>query len=909
MEPISSLLGGKLLEWFLEQLFQGGEASLKKLLSRNPTQQAIKATAGDFPFTDTVEPALKKWCHSDEFKRLLEDIHAGRLQRPGEALVESFITAGEFHQGITDQTEQATRVLQAFGLHLVEKLLLSPEGPVVEFIRAEERHRELREMIERIDQKIDDPAREPTSPAPPRPSVFITAVQFFRPYLRRQRLFHHAWRTVGRHDEVAALDEFVGSGQHRVAVITGPTGVGKTKINFAFARGFRRRHKGYDLRFLAEGVSVGESAFAELPDAPCVIVADDAHKREGIQLLLAGARQRSQPTKVILISRPWGLTKLDLLLGETSYDPSEIRHLPEIRPLTQEELIRLATQALGPDYAGYARQLVRETNDSPLFTVLGGKVIAREQLPPRLFLASKGFLEVLRKRFGDLIVGEISVRFGVDVSRRIIRLLAALGPVSNKDERLRRAMAEFLRTDEPELVAALDELQEVGVLVPRGYTLKIIPDFIEEYIFEDACLTVKGEPTGYADQVYEAFGSFSSARVFRNLAEMDWRVRNSSDPHTKLFDNIWRKIEERFRSSGHFKRKNMLDGLQPVSFIQPKRVLALAEYAIHNPALEAEDEEQKYFHFTHDYVLKGLPRVLAGVAGNEEYLPRCCELLWDLAGGEPDVRKAAVEELKNLARYDDRPGVGTQMTVLESSERWLGDPTPERVGPALDVIDRVLRKTDYADHSTAWRFVTEPLIVLSEPTHELRQYALRIVARCASSDKVRVVLRALQSYSQALNDPTPIMNQTISDEDRLQWLPEQRQILEAIDAVATRNDNPFVRLGVAAMLEWEALWAPEPEVKNKARSIVRRIHDSYEIRLVQALSFGFDYLHLRVDLDADEGENGEAEEDDRRLRAVGKMHSALADEFVSRNPEPADGLMELNFWMRRIEESGWRPMS
>jgi hypothetical protein len=909
MEPISSLLADKLLEWFLEQLFQGGKDGLKKLLSRDPTQQAIKATAGDFPFTDTVEPALKKWCHSDAFKRLLEDIHAGRLQRPGEALVESFITAGEFHQGINDPTEQATRVLQAFGLCLVEKLLLGPEGPVIEFMRAEERHREIRELIERIDRKIDGQARESTAPAPPRPFAFVTAAQFFRPYLRRLRLFHHAWRTVGRHDEVTALDDFVSSRDCQVAVMSGPTGVGKTKINFAFARGFRRRHKGYELRFLAEGVSVGESSFAQLPDAPCVIVADDTHKREGIQLLLAGARQRQRPTKVILVSRPWGLTKLDLLLGETGYDPSEIRRLPEIRPLTQEELIRLAAQALGPDYAGYARQLVRETNESPLFTVLGGKVIAREQLPPRLFLASKGFLEVLRKRFGDLIVGEISVRFGVDVSRRIIRLLAALGPVGYKDERLRRSMAEFLRIDEPELVAALDELQEVGVLVSRGYTLKIIPDFIQEHIFEDACLTAKDEPTGYADQVYEAFGSFGSARVFRNLAEMDWRVRNSSDPHTEMFDNVWRKIEERFRSSDHFKRKNMLDGLQPVSFIQPKRVLALAEYAIHNPAPEAKDEEQKYFHFTHEHVLKGLPRVLAGVAGNEEYLPRCCELLWGLAGGEPDVRKAAVEELKNLARYDDRPGVGTQMAVLESAEMWLGDPTPERVGPALDVVDRVLRKTDYADHSTAWRFVTEPLTVLSEPTRELRQYALRIVARCAFSDNVRVILRALQSYGQALNDPTPIMNQPISDEDRLQWLPEQKQILEAIDAVVTRNDNPFIQLGVAATLEWEALRAPEPEVKNKARSIVRRINDSYEMRLVQALSFGFDYLHLLVDLEADVGENGEAEEDDRRLRAVSEMHSALADEFVSRNPEPADGLRELNLWMRRIKESGWSPRS
>jgi hypothetical protein len=909
MEPLSSLIGGVLLGWLWESLFQGGTAGLKKLLSQPPAQQAIKATADEFPFMPEVEPALKKWCQSDEFVRLLADIHTGLPQASGEALVESFITVGEFHHGFTDLTEHAARVLLAFERHLVIKLLMSPAGPVVGFMRAEERHRELLERIEGVDRKIDGQRLEPEAPAPPRPSAFVTAAQFFRPYLWRQRFFHHAWRTVGRHEEVVALDEFVGSTEYRVAVITGPTGVGKTKINFAFARGFQRRHKGYELRFVAEGVSVNDSSFAEIPDAPCVIVADDAHRREDIKLLLEGARQRPQPSKIILIARPWGLTKLDLLLDQTSYDPSEIRRLPEIRPLTHEELTRLAAQALGRDYAGYAERLVRETNESPLFIVLGGKVIKKERLPPKLFLSSEDFLKILLTRYSDLILGEISARFGVEISRRLIKLLAALGPFGEKDKSLRRAMAEFLRMDEPEMIAAMDELQEAGFLARRGYSLKFIPDFIAEHILEDASLTSKGEPTGYADQVYEAFGSFGSARVFRNLAELDWRVRKLRAPDTELLDNVWWKIDERFRASDHFERKNMLDSVQAVSYIQPRRVLALAEFAMHNPAPETEGEMQKYFRFTHEHVLKALPRVLAGVARNEEYLARCCELLWDLAGSEPDVRKAAVSELKNLARYGTYPGVDEQVVVLESADRWLGEPTPERVSPALDVVDQVLRKTDHADHSGGGKIVTQALTVRSEPTRELRQSALRIIRRCAASDDVRVVLRAIQSYGNALSDPMPIINQVISDEDRLQWLPEQRVILEAIEDVVTRNNNPFVQLGVAEVLEWEALRAPEPEIRSKVRSIVEHIPDSYEIRLAQALNFEFDYLHLRVDLEAGKEEEEAVEEHDRRLLAVKEMCSALADEFISKNPDPADGLGQLNHWMRLIDESGWKPRS
>ncbi|HKC64595.1 MAG TPA: hypothetical protein VKB86_13220, partial [Pyrinomonadaceae bacterium] len=510
-------------------------------------------------------------------------------------------------------------------------------------------------------------------------------------------------------------------------------------------------------------------------------------------------------------------------------------------------------------------------------------------------------MKVLLWRYSDLLFGEVSTRFGVEISRKLLNLLAALNPVGYKDKDLLREMAEFVGMSEAELISALDKLEEGGVVTRRGYTLKIAPDFIAEYILEEACLTKKGEPTGYADLAYEKFGQFSSTRLFRNLAELDWRVRNSSHPDTKLFDGIWRMTQEKFRAADHFRRKTLLDGLQAIAFIQAKRVLPLAEYGMHNPASEPE-EKSWYIRFDHTKVLRAIPPLLEAVAQDEQFLPRCCELLWELEGLE-ECRVTAVKALQNLARYSPYRSVDEQQVVLDSAEKWMPEPDADRASAVLGAVDQVLRKNDHVDQSTGTRIISSVVIVQRESTRALRERALGIIKACALSGNVRIALRAIQSLKCALLDPSPLFGQEVADEDRLQWLPEQTQIFEIIEEVATQYNDPFVHLGIADAIGWEAMYSPVSEIKERARLIAQKIPDSYEIRLVQALHWEFDYLHLQVDL----GERGEKEDHFAKGQAVSEMCRALADEFVTRNPRAEDGLDELNRWMRLIQESGWNP--
>src|ERR1043165_3293233 len=93
---------------------EGGLAGVKRLFAETETLRAIESTAHAFPFIPHVDQALERWCGSNRVAELLADIARGRVQHPDAALVESFISDGEFGRGISDPTKDAEHVLDTF---------------------------------------------------------------------------------------------------------------------------------------------------------------------------------------------------------------------------------------------------------------------------------------------------------------------------------------------------------------------------------------------------------------------------------------------------------------------------------------------------------------------------------------------------------------------------------------------------------------------------------------------------------------------------------------------------------------------------------------------------------------------------------------------------------------------------
>ena len=448
---------------------------------------------------------------------------------------------------------------------------------------------------------------------------FITPTDFFHKLSNSSALFNHTWELVGRSDHLRQAHEFVESQQQKVAILTGRGGIGKSKILHAFADTFDNEHKGIAPWFAAEGVTLTHDGADDLPFKPCVIIVDDAHRRDDLPALLALSRQRPQVTKLFLSCRPQGIDYLKSQLTQGGYDVQEVVVLPDVKELSREEVIELGRQALGPEFAGLAEQLAAATWDCPLVTVVGGQLLAKRAIEPELLERDEEFRDTVLVRFQEILVGEVGDRIDTKLCRSLLKLIAAVQPVRLDNEITLDCEAEFLGTDRPSLLLYLDILEEAGVLLRRGNTLRIVPDVLADHIIHQANVTSQGQPTGYADCVFDKFASLCLSAVLRNLSELDWRLRQSGVQASRLLSNIWQRIEQGFQDASNLGRSMILGTLNEVAVYQPERTLELVEYAIRNPAPESGSPERvRLYGDTHSDVLRQLPTLLRQIS----YQPR-----------------------------------------------------------------------------------------------------------------------------------------------------------------------------------------------------------------------------------------------------------------------------------------------
>lgn len=731
---------------------------------------------------------------------------------------------------------------------------------------------------------------------------FITSEDFFRGWLDSDKPFNHAWKLEGRTDYLQSLHEFIESSQERIAILPGRGGIGKTKLLHAFAEQFE--HSEFILRFVEEGVSVTRENIDNLPACPCVVVLDDAHRREqDVSTLLTLVRQRTD-IKLLLSSRPYAVNYLQNLLRDASINSRQIQQLDELRQLSREEVKALARQALGTEYAHLAAQLASVTKDCPLVTVVGGRLLAEKAIPPGLLERDVDFQHDVLSRFQDALIGQVSQRIEPEFCRELLNLIAAVTPIPLASEQFQQVAAEFLKVERPKLVSSIGILEQSGILLRRGDTLRITPDVLADHILNEACLTPQGESTGYTQEVFKRFQEICLTSVLRNLAELDWRIRHTSDRETDLLANIWQEIREEFRKASNSGRYHLLDLLKEVAHYQPSQTLRLVELAMREPATTSEEERYSDF-YTHSRVLYQLPELLRRISYNLKYLPCCCELLWKL--GRDDSQeldsypKHARCVLIDLARYDiDKSPIFNQK-VLEAVTRWLKKPDASaNIDVLLDILDPLLAKSFHWTRTEGLTVNFSSSYVSREKTQSIRDQALDLIAQFLDSEQPKVLLRALNSLKKALQEPRDLFGQRHNEQIE-QWISEQLKILQLISELTVKESNPLIHLEIIKTLEWHARRSSSQAVKERSQAIITSISDSYELRLIGVLSRSYDLDWLLHD------EEKSKTYDDKYEHHINEICLTLAREFLNRHPEAYEGVQILNKWLQNIVDIGVQP--
>jgi hypothetical protein len=739
-------------------------------------------------------------------------------------------------------------------------------------------------------------------------TAFVSAADFFRRFLNPNNLFNHLWSLVGRKNFIEGLHEFVQSEQQKVVILTGRGGIGKTKLLHAFAKEFDNRHQKLVLRFLMEGVPISSEILDELPTKSCVVVVDDAHRYDDLSVLLAFAQQHPQKIKLIFSSRPQGVDYLRSLLTQAGFDSREVRTFDSLKELSRDEVKELARQALGNTYALYADRLAAITKDCPLVTVVGGQLLAQNQVDPQLLERDEDFRNSVLTKFQDVLIGQVSARIDPQLCRELLKLIAATAPIQPDTEQFKQLAAEFLDTRQLVLDDAIEILEESGVLLRRGDTVRITPDVLADHILHEACLKL-GRTRGYAQQLFEKFFPVYPAQILRNLAELDWRISYISGEETGLLADIWRSIREEFEKASYSGRYTLLDLLEKVAYYQPEPTLELVEVAM-RPATTPESESLSSF-YTHAEVLRKLPRLLQQISYTMDYLPCCCDLLWELA--REDRRELnpypehPIRVLTDLAKYDflHKP-LEFNQAVLERVARWLkkNDAHNHQYSP-LDVIDPLLSKTAHSNRYDGLTITYYSRPVVREETYVIREQALNLIAECLNSNQLKVILRGLKSLGEALQEPIDSNSQR-QEEQCKQWVPEQLKILEFIKDLVDQKKEPIIHLEVIRLLRWHISRGYSDIVRQKALEIIYSIPDTYELRLIGVLvrSGVLDwFINNRGKIDF-ASFNYNWTEQERRVK---KLCLTVIENFLKRHPNAKEGVQVLNADLKAINTSGLEP--
>jgi hypothetical protein len=732
--------------------------------------------------------------------------------------------------------------------------------------------------------------------------LFVSPKEFFRPLMDSKNLFNHVWSLVGRVEVLNELHEFVDSETHQVLLLSGRGGVGKTKLLQSFSENFAELHQEKMLWFVEEGVPITPESADELPTGPCVVVVDDAHRREDLSVLLTLAQKRS--IKLLLSFRPYATERIRSMLMNAKFDSRKINGLETIKILSKEELKELALQVLGSEYAHFADQLVGVSRDSPLVTVVGGRLLVEKGIDPRLLERDEEFQRAVLDKFQDFLIEGVGEQIEPDLCRKLLNLIAAVSPIRPSEIEFQHVAAAFLDIDPPELMRLLDILENSGLLLRRGYALRITPDVLSDHILHKACLNARGESTGYARFVFETFKATSLAQMLNNLAELDWRIRQVGSKETDLIADVWRSITDEFQIATNFKRCEILSFLEEVAYYQPERTLKLVEFAMRNPATTPEDGTfSGIYEFDHGNVLGKLPRLLKYISFTLDYLPRCCDLLWEL--GKDDTRELnqtpehGIRILGDLASYDiDKPIIFNQI-VLDAVGKWLKKPdVRNHFHSPLEILDSFFGICGKSHRSDRYKIILTPFLVSRESVQPVYKHALELLEGCTNSDQPKVVIHAINILNNIIINII-FCSREYSDDVLAQWAPEGLKVLDIVESLANRNTNPLVQLKIMNAINWIADFDPSVEVKAKMKTrsqqIIDSISNTYELCLTQVLCNSYRPPNTK-----------RKNIEDVRRNSI-KLNREIAKEFLTIHQEASEGVDDLNNRLQAIKDVGIDP--
>lgn len=687
------------------------------------------------------------------------------------------------------------------------------------------------------------------------PGPWQTNEEFYGQF--RGNIYSHDWSMIGRDDVLKAVLEFVKHKDHWMAAIVGRGGIGKTRLLRAIADAVEK--PGYEVRLLG-AKEVRPEHYEQLPtDGKLLVIIDDAHERNDVAEIVAGVRRVSPDAKVLLSLRPYGLTQLANDLRRIQVHTSEFPRW-EVEDLTRDNAIQLVKEVLDGTYTdGVVNRLAQISVDCPLIAVVGAELLKRGELNIASIENDAGIRAEILGRMRDALVAD-PLGGNADIRQKALEAISIMQPVHIKDEVFQAALGVMTGLDFDQLLSHVNSLEDAGVLMRRGQSIRIVPDLLGDAILTDACFDSRsGITKGYIERARQQLTAKPLQHVFINASRVDWQIRQEGGNSTSLVESLWKGLESEFKKGGLRTRRGLLELIKKVAYFQPDRALSLVRWAIANPTSKLEETEDmlgKIYPPSSSDVLYAIPPILKSIAYNFEYLPPALDLLWQLARNDKrDTNPYSdhpLRVLKDLAEYDiGKPPVFNQ-AVLDICKKWLATPNPDDVASPFDILERLLATEGTDNYSDGLKISFRPFAIRLEVVKKMREQVIEIALDRARSSDLKEAVRAIKTVGEGLDYPHGLFGREVSDVEHDAWTGVFTETIKLLQPLAADAKlDPVIGLAIRKAIQWHQRYS-KSATKQVARGVVAQIPDDLEHHLTVLLYDGWGRLlfeHMR-DYDA-----------------------------------------------------------
>lgn len=654
----------------------------------------------------------------------------------------------------------------------------------------------------------------------PDPGPWMTAEQFFAPYLESSRLFNHTWPLVGRANDAAALEAAMIDDSVTVALLVAPAGGGKTRLLRHAVERICGLNTGRRVWFVSPTEEVISTHLEQLGPGKTLVIVDDAHDRDDLGALFRHCALVENHTRLLLTLRPYGRESVKYQAASLSLSGSNIREIELARP-NRDDAEALASEVLarrnGPLYA--AREIASVTSDSPLATVVGAQIVAREKIHPALLGNVEDFETQILAAVQDVIAGEIVTGLDVERMQGILRIVSLVQPILPDEPSLLHILKAVEGIDESHAARLLRTLANAGVLFRRGLRWRLSPDLLADSIIIRHCISPDGHSNGYVERVFNVAPPEYLKTLLINLGRLDWRRRNGKAEDSRLLEGVWQQLrwhDEYFNPH--------VDAAAAVAYYQPRMALRFARRLIeegHGGSAQVS-------------------RMLKHAAYHLECVEEACELLWR-AGADDDRLLDqhpchAIRILKELAEYEPNKPVEYMVKVVDFALALVDAPSALATAHTpFAVLEGALAAEGHSTVAASRRAITlSGHVADRQVVEQIRARVIHSLLSSIEHASPRKAFLAAQTLAEALRSPIGVLGVGVSPEVREEWRQEHKRTLDMLGNLLTRvHVHPVVLVRVAESVAWHAFY--DPENASGAESVLSLLDRDLETRLTRAL--------------------------------------------------------------------------